>query len=217
MGVEVLLSVPGGPGDAGHLVGESDGGNVVSAPFLGLEGPGSEAIGVLASLGVTEDGAGSVNEQHAEVDVSAFVNVSETTDTSGRELLGDEPEKAGEASSRGESSRTTDEGHEGGSGEETDPGDGAQPSDILHLYPEGSELGLDSLDSTLEIADLLDGISEDGGKGRVDGVVVEPGGDLRDDPFCADGDGEPELSEKTADGVEASGTRGHPAGAQTVE
>jgi hypothetical protein len=70
------------------------------------------------------------------------VNVSTTPDGTGRELLGDEPEEAGEASSGGEAPRSADEGDEGGGGEEADPGNGAKSLDSIHLGSQGGELGV---------------------------------------------------------------------------
>jgi len=41
---EVAVVAPSGPNDACQLVGESDGGFVVTAPFLNVERPGTQSI-----------------------------------------------------------------------------------------------------------------------------------------------------------------------------
>lgn len=71
----------------------------MAASLLGLKRPGPEAVGVGPFLGMTEYGAGAVDEQGSEIHVSALVDVSAAADGSGRELLWDEPEVAGEPSS----------------------------------------------------------------------------------------------------------------------
>src|SRR5712691_7898090 len=77
---EVDIVLPDGPDDAGQLVGKGDGGLVVTAQAMDLQGPGTQAVGIAPRLGLPEDGAGAVSEKHAEVDVAALADGPEAAD-----------------------------------------------------------------------------------------------------------------------------------------
>ena len=64
-------SAPDDPDDAGHFVGHGDGGLVVNVSLRELVCPLSKAIGLLGA-GVEEDGAGTVDEEGAQVAVAAL-------------------------------------------------------------------------------------------------------------------------------------------------
>jgi hypothetical protein len=64
-------SAPDGPDDAGHLVGHSDGGFVVYVSLRELVRPFSKAIWLLGA-GLQEDGAGTADEEGAQVAVAAL-------------------------------------------------------------------------------------------------------------------------------------------------
>lgn len=52
-----------GPDHAGHLVGECDGGLVVTAGPFSLEGPGAKRIEMRHSLAVQQCGSGAVDDE----------------------------------------------------------------------------------------------------------------------------------------------------------
>ncbi len=69
---EVAVFAPDGPGDACEFVGEGDSGLVVAARALDVERPDFEAIGMLAFLCGPEDGAGAVDEEHADIGIASL-------------------------------------------------------------------------------------------------------------------------------------------------
>ena len=71
-GLKVTLFVEDDPGKAGELVGERDGGLVVSASLLEFECPAPEAIGLLLALGGPEDGASTVDEERSQVGIASL-------------------------------------------------------------------------------------------------------------------------------------------------
>src|SRR6266704_2174991 len=216
---EVDVVLPDGPDDAGELVGEGDGGLVVTAEFLEMQGPDAQTVGGSTLLGSPEDGACAVDEEHAKVDVAALADGTEAADETAGAFTRGQPEVAGEVTAGGETLHVPDEGNQGGGGEETDAGDGAQAGDGGSLVGECLELVLDDTDAALDVADLGAG----GGESRAQSVgqtglgvgeqVPGPGENM----VRADGDGAAELAQQTADGVEAGGSSGQPGGAQAVQ
>jgi hypothetical protein len=213
------LTRPGGPSDAGEFVGEGDGGDVVTATALEFEGPAAEAIRARVALGMAEDGASAVSEEHAEVDVPALADMAEVAHRTGGVFTGSEAEVAGEVASGGEATGVADEGNESGSGEGTDPGDGPETRDIGELMAEGVEGAFGKMDAVVELLDVVADGGEDG---------MKNGGDLRfvgvdrlvnggDNETGPEGDDDTELTQETADGVDACGAGGEPTGAETVE
>jgi hypothetical protein len=71
-----LLAAPDGPNDACQLVGDGDGSFVVDVGLAELVRPDAEAI-VLLGPGVVEDRAGAVDEQGAQVAVTALGDASQ--------------------------------------------------------------------------------------------------------------------------------------------
>lgn len=211
--------LPQGPGDAGHLVGKSDGGVVVSSELLGTQCPDSESIGLAVSFGGPEDGTSSVNEEHAEVSVSPLADGSDAPFESGGSFSGSEPEIAGEVTARGEASDVADEGDESGGGEQSDARDGAQAPDDRVLACQELELPFDGSDALFEVADLETGFRESEAK-RVRecdiGVLDELESSGNDVP-CAERDDESELAENATDGVDAGGPVGEPGGAESMQ
>ena len=73
-----LLAAPDSPDDASRLVGHGDGGLVLDVGFGEVVSPGAEAVW-LSGLGVVEDGAGAVDEEGAEVAVTALGDAAEVS------------------------------------------------------------------------------------------------------------------------------------------
>jgi hypothetical protein len=94
-GMERPIVFPDGPGDPSELVGECGGGLVVAACSLACESPGAQPIRRLA-LGGVQDGAGAVDEQRSQVDVSALGDGAEASSQAGGVLPGGQAEVAGE-------------------------------------------------------------------------------------------------------------------------
>src|SRR5215470_8740536 len=83
------------PGNAGELVGERNGEDVVMQPFLGCLEPRFEAVPVPA-LRLDQYDPGGLNEQNAQVAIAALRYLAEEGAVAGRDLLGDEPQPGGE-------------------------------------------------------------------------------------------------------------------------
>ena len=69
---EDTVSFPDGPGDSSELVGERDGGLVMSSRALTLKCPRSEPIRMIDILCSPEDGPGAVDEEHPEIGVTTL-------------------------------------------------------------------------------------------------------------------------------------------------
>ena len=80
---EVAVVTPGRPHDARELVGESDGGLVVTAAFLDIERPGAKPIErdgpALSAAGREQYGSGSMDEQGSQVRIALLADASQVS------------------------------------------------------------------------------------------------------------------------------------------
>jgi hypothetical protein len=76
-GTVVFETAPDRPDDSGHLVGDGDSSFVVDVSVGELVGPLAQVIGLCASC-VQQDRSGAVNQETAQVGVSALGDASET-------------------------------------------------------------------------------------------------------------------------------------------
>jgi len=83
------------PSNAGELVGECDGEDVVMQPFFGRLEPRLEAVPIPA-LRLDQHNPGGLKEQNAQVAIAALRYLAEDGAVAGRDLLGDEPQPGGE-------------------------------------------------------------------------------------------------------------------------
>jgi hypothetical protein len=83
-----VLASPGRPDDARQLVGERDGRLVVAACSCTIERPGAEAIvlAVCLFLRMQQHGTGTVDEQHADVGITALADRAELPPKTARRL-----------------------------------------------------------------------------------------------------------------------------------
>lgn len=154
LGNEFDVSFPDDPDDASELVGESDGGLVVTASSLDFESPGPEAVGGFHALGSPKNGAGAVGEEHSDIGVAALADATEPADASGGVFSRSQAEIARELSSRAKPSDVSDKGDEGGCGEKPDTGYVPKPYHDRHLPSEGLELPFRLAHSRFESADF---------------------------------------------------------------
>jgi hypothetical protein len=181
---EVRVGRPDGPREAGEFVGERDGGFVVAPAVFELQGPGLQAAGrARRFLGVTEDGAGAVDQQHAKVRIAALANRPEMAARAARMLAWGEAEIAREVAARGEAPRVSDAGDERGRREEANAGNGPQLSDERQGGGEGLELAVDDPDARLELVKFGDDHVQGGAQRR--GHRTVGGANRRRDPVYA--------------------------------
>ena len=76
--MERLSELPNGPDEAGHLVGNGDSRLVVTATLLDIKGPEAESIRIGFGLSSPQHGTGTVNQQHAKIDVTLFADPTES-------------------------------------------------------------------------------------------------------------------------------------------
>jgi hypothetical protein len=76
------------PSNAGELVGERDGKDVVMQPLLGRLEPWLEAV-TMPALRLDQYNPRGLNEQNAQVAIAAFRYLAEDGAVAGRYLLGD--------------------------------------------------------------------------------------------------------------------------------
>lgn len=120
---------PSGPDDTGDFIGESDGGFVVTTRLFDAQRPGSETVRGLAFLGVTDNGTGSMDEEHSQVTVTALGDPSESSMGSAGVFPGSEAEVAGEMARGGKTMNVTNKSDEGGSGQKAHAWDRTQEFD----------------------------------------------------------------------------------------
>jgi len=122
-------------------------------------------------------------------------------------------------SARGEASDVADEGDESGGGEQSDAGYGAQALDDGVFACQELELLFDGQDALFEVTDLETGFSESESKRirECDIGIFDELESSGDDVSCANRDDESELAENATDGVDASGPRGEPGGAESMQ
>jgi len=113
-----------GPEDTSELVGEGDGGTVVSAALEDGEGPGLEVVGAFDAGSGEQDGARAVDQESAQIRIAALGDGAEMTAQAAGELAGDQAERAGEPSAGSESVQRADEGDQGGGGDQANSRDG---------------------------------------------------------------------------------------------
>ena len=76
------------PSNAGELVGERDGEDVVMQPLLGCFEPRLEPV-TMPTLWLDQHNPRGLNEQNAQVAIAAFRYLAEDGAVAGRDLLGD--------------------------------------------------------------------------------------------------------------------------------
>jgi hypothetical protein len=216
---EVAGFAPHGPRDAGELVGESDGGLVVAARALNVECPGLEAIGMRVFLCGPEDGAGALDEKHADIGIAPLGDGAETADKPARVFPGSEAEEACEVATGGEATDVTDEGDECGGSEDPDARDGLEALGDGVLSGERLGLALDIVGAGFEMRDFGAGLVESEPQRAGDGAVgiFNQGSDSGDDTAGTHGDEDADLAEHAAGGVDAGGAIGDIGGAIAVE
>ena len=129
----------------------------MAASLRDLERPDHEAAWSVLAWRAHQDGAGAVNEEHADVRVALLAYRAEAAGEPARVLARREAEVACEATTALEALGVSDETDEGGGGEEADSGNQPELRRRRNLLGESSELVLRGLDASLELADLLAG------------------------------------------------------------
>src|SRR5262245_22623743 len=98
------------PGNAGELVGERDGEDVVMQPLLGRLEPRLEAV-ALPALGLDQHNPCRLHEQDSQVAIAAFRYLAEDGAVAGRDLFGGEPQPGAEVAAVSERSDADECGH----------------------------------------------------------------------------------------------------------
>ena len=104
-----LRAGPHRPDDPGHLVGDGDGGLVVDVSLGEVVCPAAEPVG-LAVARVQQHGTSAVNEQCAQVAVTALGDAAESPLEAARILARRQAEVAREVTSGREAANVADEG-----------------------------------------------------------------------------------------------------------
>jgi len=124
-------SSPYRPGNARELVGERHGGLVVTAQPFELQGPAAEPVGGRGRLrlGVPEHRACPVNQEHAQIGVTALTDGAEAPPRARGVFAWREAQVAGEVPRRGKARHVADGGDQGRRGEQADARNRAQVAD----------------------------------------------------------------------------------------
>jgi hypothetical protein len=147
--------------------------------------PFAEPIGLLGA-GVKQDRAGAVDEQCAEVSVTAPGDAAEVSLEAAGVLARGEAEPTGEVPCRWEAVDGSDEGDESSGGEETDAGDAQKQLDRWELFGHRLQLTFHLFDPGFDGPDLETGFSEDGsqGLGQLGVGVLDQGPSVAGRPDC---------------------------------
>src|SRR5512145_1056903 len=105
---ELDVAPPNRPDDAGELVGQRDGGLVVTALLLEPQGPGPQAVGGVTGLCLPQDGPSAVRQEHSDVDVATLADRAESPAKAARAFTRGESEVAGEVPRGGEAFDVSD-------------------------------------------------------------------------------------------------------------
>ena len=162
----VLLLGGNCPKDAGDAIGESDSRDVVASMLFKSECPGSERIRLRLFLRMPEDGAGTVDEEHADVLVAPLRDRPEVAGQAARLLAWSQAEIAGEVPAGGEPIQGSHEGFDGRGRQNANAGNGSELSHLRHGYGEGLELSFGRTDPILDLPDLVASQREDWPEGR---------------------------------------------------
>lgn len=154
MRLKYATARPNGPDDTREFVGDSNRGFIVTSALFDGERPAAEPVGVFSFLGMTQNGTGTVGEQHPQVDVALFGDSSEPSDVSTGALSRGEPEVAREAACGAETVDITDEGDHGSCGEQADAWNSSKLLDDGNLLCESFQLFFHGAHLSLELANL---------------------------------------------------------------
>src|ERR1700730_5763 len=108
------------PSNAGELVGERDGEDVVMQPLLGRLEPRLEPV-ALPALGLDQHNPCCLHEQDTQVAIATFRYLAEDGAVAGRDLLGDEPQPSSEVAAFRECIARADCGHHRAGDDWSDP------------------------------------------------------------------------------------------------
>ena len=173
LGARVVGLVDGeSPGDAGDLIGESDGGAVVSTALLEAKGPGLEAVGMFGAGGGDQSGPSAMDQERTQVGVATFGDGSQVSAGAAGVFSGDDAERAGEAAAGAETVQGTDEAGQGSGAERADAGDAEEARGVRRVASEGVEISIGIPDILLEGTDL-------GGQRQQRGMQLDGDGLLR--------------------------------------
>ena len=214
VGVECLSVMVGGPKAPGGLVGECDGGFVVSDAVGQGDRPGLRAIEDSALLedapGGGECGSGAMDEQGAQVAVALLGDAAEASGIAAGVLAGREAEGAGEVTSGIEAGEFAEACAESGGGDQADTGSllVALAADVAP--GKGLQLAFDVLHAGFAERDLVEQVAEAVAQGHRQIVVGvfqgSQGGGSHTLGTRRDGDAE--FPEQAADQVDVGGALG---------
>src|SRR5215813_4364530 len=120
------------PSNAGELVGERDGEDVVMQPLLGRLEPRLEAV-ALPALRLDQYNPRGLNEQNTQVAIAAFRYLAEDSAVSGRDLFRYQPKPGAEVAAFRERISSADRGHHSTRDDRPNAGHGHQPLAALVL------------------------------------------------------------------------------------
>jgi hypothetical protein len=210
--------------DARQLVGQRAGCLVVVRSSLDIERPVPQVIDLFAGgmrdAGRTQDRAGAVGKQHAQVAVAALGNAPQVATTARGIFLRRQAEPAGEVARILEvRDIAAGGGDHGGGGQQADAGDRQQCRAGRRLFGQRGQIAFELRDARFEQADLFDeqlhGAADQGRHSRV--RICQHPADLFNAVATASRNGNTEFAAKPSQRIDARSARAHPQRARAVQ
>jgi hypothetical protein len=210
---------PHSPNDSSDLVCQRDCRLVHTSVLLHLESPGPQPIRMLQPFGSDEDRSRSMDQERTQVDVSLLADSPESALRSTGVLLWSQAKEAGKLTTSRETQDLADKGDKGGGRHQPDTRNRHQVLNHRHAGCQSAQLALGGFDALLEIADLKASFSERQAQGIGDSAIsiLDQCPDFGYDVVGADRNGQAELAQDAADGVDASCAVGGPSRTQAVQ
>lgn len=209
---------PYGPDDAGDLVGQSDRCLIHSSALLHLESPRPQAVGMFQPLR-SEHRSRAMDQERTQVDIALLADSSESTFVPCGFLLRSQAEETSEFPAGWEAQDFADKGDEGSGRNQSHTGNRHQALDYRHAGCQSAQLALDCFDAVLEIANLQAGLSQSQAQGIWDRAVgiLDQGPDPGHDMVGTDRQGQAQLAQDAANGVDAGGAVADPGRTKPVQ
>src|SRR4029453_4732345 len=176
-------------------------------------------VAATAAMRRSEQRAAAVDQQGAQVAVTALADAAEAANGSAGTLARSETEPACQVAARGEAQDVAHCGHQGRRGQQADARDAAQQGDDMQFAGESRQFVFGLLHPRLQVADLIASLLQEWVKrdGQRRGDLAEQSLYRGSDPAGTTRNVEAELAQDPPYGVDAGGAAGQPRRAQSVQ
>jgi hypothetical protein len=151
---------PYGPHNPCEFVPHGDGRHIVPAPLLDVYRPVLQCRRLFRILGVPENGASAVNQEHSDVHIALFADGSESVTRSAGIFFWRQSHVARKLSTRSKASNVAHQRDQSGRGDKPNPGHCLEQRHVRQIRRQCRELLFDGVHVRLERLDLITRRSE---------------------------------------------------------